>query len=234
MINFIVYIEDKEELYNYKRIINSFMKKKKEEYKISLYSDNIDEGGKKIYLLDGNNTINIAKDIRYSNDWDSQIILSFSNNKHNNFNLIMLEKIFKLDILFKDIDWLDKLNMYLEIDYNIINRNKTLCFKYCNELFNILYSDICYIEKNLCDNVSTIVTNNNKYVINLSICKIMEILDNDTRFYKCHRSCIVNIDNIISYDMSSNIVKFKNYDINLIARNKKKELENKIIERCLI
>ncbi len=229
MINFIICSSSKKGVHLYKEIIQDFMGDKKREYNIYLYSDSINISGKKIYFIDNN--LAVAKDIRYSGDYDSSIIISFDNNEFDDFDLLRLKKFFALDILFRNNMWIDRLRMYLDIDYKICSKNRSLCFKHGNELFDVLYSDICYIEKNLCNNDSTIVTKNNKYVINMSISKIMDILKKDSRFYKCHRSCIVNINNIVSYDISNNIVKFDNSNISLISRDRKKELENKIVDR---
>lgn len=236
MINYIIYAGSKNEFNLYKKVIQEFMNDKEDEYMIYKYSDDNHICGKKIYFFDLKkiNDFAIIKKIRFYGDWNSQIIASLENKNNNKFDILKIKKLFYFDVIVKDTEWFDKLNLFLKIDYNILNRKKSLCFKYCNELYDILYNDICYIEKNLCNNDSTIVTKNNKYTINLSINKIMNLLNCDYRFYKCHRSCIVNIYNINSYDISNNIIKFDNDSISLVSRDKKKELENKIMERNII
>lgn len=236
MINFIICINNKKRIHLYKEIIQNYMRNKSDKYMIYVYYNYNDLeyiSGKNIYFFEflDYSELDIVKNIRYNNDWNSQIIISFFNKKYDYLSLIKNRKLFMLDILYIDNNWFNKFKMYLDVDYNTINKNKSICFKYCNEVVNILYNDIYYIEKNLYNNDSTIVTKNNKYIINLSINKIMKIFNGDIRFYKCHRSCIVNIDNVISYDIGNNIVKFYNNCINLVSRDRKKELEMKIINK---
>ncbi len=234
MINYIICTDNDKKIQLYKKIINNYMNNKNCNYKIIINTEENIKNivGKNIYFLDINESINLAKEIRYNGDWDSQIIVTLNNhNKSNNIDLFKLKKLFAFDVLFNYDNWLEKIKMYLDINYNILNRNKTLCYKYCNEIFIVSYNDINYIEKNLGDNYSTIVTDKNKYIINLSINKLMEIFNNDSRFYKCHRSCIVNINNIIGYDITNNIIKFCNENINLVSRDRKKELESILMNK---
>ena len=117
-----------------------------------------------------------------------------------------------------------ELNFSLNVAYNILRRQNSLVFQYNSEIFQILYTDICYIEKNLNNNDSTIVTkDNSKYIINKSINKLMEMFRDEKNFFKTHRSCIVNLDNITCFDIKRNIIKFKSSQINLVSRNRRKE-----------
>ena len=172
MINYIICTDNDKKIQLYKKIINNYMNNKNCNYKIIINTEENIKNivGKNIYFLDIDESINLAKEIRYNGDWDSQIIVTLNNN--NNIDLFKLKKLFAFDVLFNYDNWLEKIKMYLDINYNILNRNKTLCYKYCNEIFIVSYNDINYIEKNLGDNYSTIVTEKNKYIINLSITKI--------------------------------------------------------------
>lgn len=235
MINFIICSSSNNWIHLYKEIIHNIMDDKSTDYKIytinSFSFDNIK--GRKLFILDFSDEDNVKyiKELRINYGNYYPIISIFDNNVFNNIELLWFKKIYSVDVLFRNNKILDLLKTYISINYSILNKNKSLCFKYCNELYNVLYNDIYYIEKNLCNNDSTIVTKDARYVINLSINKIMNILHNDDRFYKCHRSCIVNIDNIVSYDISNNVIKFYNDNIDLVSRDRKKELENKIIDR---
>ena len=240
MINYILYVNNNDKVQYYKKNIQEFMINKKTDYKLYCYvninnndkliKDNID--GKKIYIIDvEDNELEYAKKVRNFNDYCSQIIVLIDRDIGNDVDWIVAKKLFLLDVIYKDCNYRKKFNMYLNIDYNIINKNKALCFKYNNELFHILYDDIYYIEKNLNNNDSTIVTKDNKYIINLSINKLMKVLDMDYRFFKSHRSCIINVDNIVSYDISNNIIKFKNKEISLVSRSKKKELKDRLYDK---
>ena len=65
-----------------------------------------------------------------------------------------------------------------------------------------------------------------EYLIRKSIVQLEEELDND--FYKSHRSCLVNINNIIKVDFDNNIIHFKNKEINLISRSNRKGLKTRM------
>ena len=244
MINYIICVDDIKKLYFYKEIIQKIMRRNNLVYDVhhilNLYKKNEqlicnNICGKKIFIFDYDNSnidmLNYAKDIRNLGDDSSQIIVVLDKNLNNSINLIEARKLYLLDIIFYDDSFNKNFNMYLEIDISILNRDKALCFKYNNELFHILYNDIYYIEKNLYNNDSTIITKDNKYRINLSINKLMEILGRDYRFFKSHRSCIVNLDNVVSFDISNSIIKFKNMAIDLVSRTNKKILKEKLTER---
>lgn len=240
MINFIIYENEKKMQILYKDIIQKFMNVKEFKYKIYEFNCfkkecykriNNNLTGKKIYLLGldgpGMSSLDFARSIRNDGDWCSQIIIIKNYKKYKDTNFI--SRLLMVDFVSKFDDIRKELNFSLEIAFSVLNRQLALAFKCNNEIFQILYNDIYYIEKNLNDNDSTIVTRNNKCIIKCSINKLNEILSNDPRFFKCHRSCIVNINNIISFDMSNNIIKFKDKETNLVSRNKKKELKERIM-----
>lgn len=244
MINYIICVDSLKKLHFYKRNISNVMKKRDFTYKInydlklnkksnkSIFSNVC---GKKIYIFDYDNSnidmLNYAKDIRNLGDDNSQIIVVLDNKLTKDINLIEARKLYSLDIIFNDDSLVKNFNMYLDVDISILNRDKALCFKYNNELFNILYNDIYYIEKNLYNNDSTIITKDNEYTINLSINKLMKLFDKDYRFFKTHRSCIVNLDNIVSFDISNNIIRFKDREINLVSRSNKRILKDKLTDK---
>lgn len=241
MINYIICLDNKNEVQLYKKIIHKLMNSMNLIYKIYFFSSfevksnqsifkNI--CGKKIYIFDSNiDMLAYAKNIRNLGDVNSQIIVILNKEIDKNFNLIRNRKLYSLDIIFKDNNFINTLEIYLDVDISILNRDKTLCFKYNNEIFHILYNDIYYIEKNLHNNDSTIVTKDNEYIINFSINRLMEVLEKDYRFFKSHRSCIVNLDNIVSFDISNKTIKFKDTEINLVSRDKKRELKERLNRR---
>jgi two-component system response regulator AgrA len=241
MINFIIYDDNNEVVYIYKNIIRNIMNKKNLSYSIyevSKYSEDAFRdirkiSGKKIYLLNFDKKtisgLDLARNIRKSGDWISQIIAttSFDENKYIKFSsgLLILDFISKFGNFDKDIYFT------LETAISILDKRLSLSFKSNSKVFQILYDDICYIEKNLNYNDSTIITKSNSYTIKSSINKLYEVLNNDSRFFKTHRSCIVNINNITSFDMKNSIIKFNSMETNLVSRDKKKELKDKILER---
>lgn len=66
-----------------------------------------------------------------------------------------------------------------------------------------------------------------RYTIN----KLADIVRNDPRFFKTHRSCIINLNNVINYDIENNIIKFKHGETNLISRTQKEELKARLINK---
>lgn len=241
MIKFIIYEDDKNAVKKYTNIINKYMLKRNVNYKIFIFnkyekaiSDIImnDCDGKKIYLLDvevpGMTGIELAKEIRSNGDWSSQIIILSAYEEKNYY--LLTNRLLMFSFILKS-----KLNKDLILTLDTIRKvflnDNVLTFKNNSEVYNIFYNDICYIEKNIHNNDATIYTKDSKYVIRSSINKLMEKLNNDVRFFKSHRSCIINIDNVCEYDTENNVVKFKNAEINLVARNKKKEFINKLLEK---
>lgn len=240
MINFIIYEDNKVMRKLYKDIIRKFMGIKNFNYHVyefSKYNKEVDNKinkeiiGKKIYILDievpGMSGLELARKIRNNGDWTSQIIVITTYVEYK--NLGFTNRLLMLDFISKFSNINENLKLSLKVALNILNRQSALSFKYNSEIFQILYNDIYYIEKNLNNNNSTIVTKNNTYTIKCSINKLMETLSNDPRFFKSHRSCIINLNNVISFDIDSNIIKFKNKEINLVSRDKKKKLKDKIM-----
>lgn len=244
MINFIVYDTDKNMRSKYNEVIHRFMGSKYFNYNIyefDIYTEEIDHAflnqiiGKKIYLLSseilGMSGFEIAQEIRNNGDWVSQIIIITDYDNYSCIGyvsrLLMINFVLKSDI---ETELIISLNMAL----NILNKHASLTFKHNSEIFQLLYSDIYYIEKNLNDNSSTIVTKNKEYTIRYSINKLMSMLSDDPRFFKSHRSCIINLNNVKSFDINKNVVRFKNKVTNLVARDKKRELKDRLINKNIL
>ena len=241
MIKYIIYEDNKKMANKYIRIINRYMLKRNINYKIIVfdkYNDDMENliinrnKEKLVYLLDvevpGLSGIDLAREIRNNGDWQSQLIIITGYEEKKYYlltnRLLLLTFILKgnlnkeLILAFDDI---------LKIFYN----DSIFTFKYNSEIFNIFYDDIYYIEKSLHNNVATIYTKEEKYVIRSSINSLMKSLGKDTRFFKSHRSCIVNLNNICSYNIDSNVIKFKNKEINLVSRNRKKEFIKLLLDK---
>lgn len=240
MINFIIY-EDEDKMSNiYKDAIHYFFGNKQQCYKIiefKKYKNNLIEEinkieGKKIFILDievpGKTGLELAREIRDSGDWLSPLIVitTYEHLKTEGLN----GKMLMLDFISKKDNMIDNLKSAIMTAYRIIASYKTISFKQKGEIFQILYDSILYIEKNLNDNYVTIVTKYDSITIKGSINNITNYLIEDPRFMKTHRSCIVNLLNIKSYDITNNIIKFETKSIGLVSRNKKKELKQKLCE----
>lgn len=92
----------------------------------------------------------------------------------------------------------------------------------------IPYDDILFIEKNVEDAYSTVVTKNDRIVIKNAIKNIEEQLKESGNFFRTHRSCIVNIDNIISVELKACIIHFHGDETAQLSRDRKKELKERL------
>lgn len=240
MINFVMY-EDEEKMRSiYKEVINKFFGNNNQSYKI-LELSNYEEYktnkidklcGKKIFLLDidvpGKTGLELAREIRASKDWQSQLIVITANEELKEESLT--GKMLMLDFISKYDNVKTKLKETIMVAYNILTVNDSIQIKQKGEIYQIQYESILYIEKNLNDNYITIVTKNDKITFKCSINHAADYLHKDPRFMKTHRSCIVNLINIEKYDYVSNIIKFNNkISIDYISREKKKELKERLL-----
>lgn len=239
VINFIIYEDDITAINLYESIIHEFIGGKKDGYKIvsfnrydnNLFSKINNLFGKKIYILDvhvpGKNGLDFARDIRASGDWLSQIIIisEFEKYRKDAFT----SKMLTLDFISKDNNIINNLKDTLNIAYKITNTHKAYTFQYNGELYHIPYHDILYFEKDLNDNYSFIITEKGNYKIKESITSIEKKLKNDLRFFKTHRSCIINIHNVRLLELSTNQIYFTgNKNTSLLSRDKKKLLKEKL------
>lgn len=232
MINFVIY-ENELELKNcYEMIILNILGNKQENFKIIDYLGESQKNcDRNIYILSSKDifeTLDIAKKIRDSGDWTSQIIIISNLEKEDN-------SIFSNRLLILDyIDYNDNINESLKraicVAYKILTKNKTLNFRFNGETYRIPYQNILFIEKGNNLNYCTIYTkHDNQYIIKDTINNLEEKLDS-AYFMKTHRSCIVNLYNILYYNYADNIIKFKNKEIDLIARERRQILKSKLIE----
>ena len=241
MINFIIY-EDEVYFYKlYKTIIHKFMGTSDDSYKIyhfKEYSDKMMEfiknlSGQNLYILDievkGKSGIDLAREIRkYKRTMDDQIIIATAHQDlvENAFHrkLLMVDFISKFDALEERL-----IGAFREI-YISFNESKVLSYKKDGEIIRIPYKDILFIEKNKYEDCLYIETHDNRYKYKANIAKVEKILADDKRFFKTHRSCIVNVYEITKLNTSVPVIWFKDKYTNCLARDKKKELEG----LCLI
>lgn len=238
MINFIIYEDNKKWQQHYKSAILKVIGNKQDKYQILLFDKYSKEMkrkmesliGKNIFLLDikvpGKSGLDLAREIRNTGDWLSQIIIisydiSF---KEEGFT----SKILMLDFIDKNENLEENIRSAIVVALRIHAEYKAFKFSYCNELYQIPYDDILYFEKNLNNNYTSIITKTKEYKIKQSIKNIEIELSTAPQFFKTHQSCIVNLKRIDHVDFSENIIYFPNHEINLLSRNKKKALKEKI------
>lgn len=241
MINFIIYENEQAFCDLYKSAIINLMGSDDNSYKIIIINKYDKEAaktlanlrGKKIYLLDievpGKSGLDLAREIRMDGDWLSQIIIITHYEQYKNINFT--GKILMLDFISKNKDLSLRLKEALMVVYDIICEQKSLNFQYNGEIFQIPYNEILFIEKNLNDNCSTIITVDRKVQIKQTINNLDDFLKGDPRFMKTHRSCIVNLNNVRSIDLKNNIIKFKNTQTDLLSRSRKQEIKERIIHK---
>lgn len=239
-MNFIIYEDEKKYITSYKNVIHKLLGATTINYKvieINEYNENSMEimnkiEGNKIYILDievpGKNGLELARKIRRTGDWTSPIIIVTS---HEEFKTVgYTGKILMLNFISKNEVLENDLHETLEVALEINMANKSLYYTNKGEIYHIPYQDILYIEKNLNDNLCNVVTKNNTYNIRKTIIDLEKKLSDDINFVKTHRSCIVNLKNIIHVDFESNIIAFVNKEIDLLSRAHKKILKERIKE----
>lgn len=234
MINFVIYENELELKNSYEMIILSILGNKQENFKIIDYlCESQKNCDRNIYILSSEDIfelLEIAKKIRDSGDWTSKIIIISNLEKVD--NSIFSNRLLILDYI--NYNYNDNINDALKraicVAYKILTKNKTLNFRFNGETYRIPYQNILFIEKGNNLNYCTIYTkHDNQYIIKETINNLEEKLDS-AYFMKTHRSCIVNLYNILYYNYADNIIKFKNKQIDLIAREKRQILKSKLIE----
>ena len=185
--------------------------------------------GFKIYLLDivtdTGTGLDAARLIREEcDDWSSMIIIitSFPEYKYEALGkrLMLVDFINKVDNSDKKLK--DAFQICMK---NYDNKYKSLKYVYKKTAYNIEFKTIISIEKEQDSKICIIKTTHGKFYIQGSLNQVLKKLDN--RFFKCHRSLAVNINQVESYNRKTNTIRFKNKEESeLISRNKKKELFN--------
>lgn len=243
MINFIIYEDEQKMREWYISIILKIVGRQNNAYRIieidrydSKTMKRIKEAcGKKIFILDievpGKSGLDLAREIRMGGDWLSQMIVVTSHDKMVNWSF--RGKMLMLDFISKYSECEENLAEAIKLAYQILTTHKSMTFQLNGELYQVPYQDILYIEKNLDEVTSTIYTKESELEIKQGITSIMEFLQEDPRFMKTHRSCIVNLFNITSVDLVNNIIYFDHKSTPLLSRDKKKELKERISDNSV-
>lgn len=233
VIKFIVVDDSKEELAHIKSLLDEVVKEDKEVITFSKVSQelksiihNIDS--RKVYILDieiGNNVsgINIAKMIR-DIDWESEIIFITNHDKMFESAHRTVYEVFDFIEKFHDFDKRFK-RAIKEIQKRNFD-NKMLKYKSSNGIeLSIYYKNILYIYRETEDRKLVIITTSNKYMINMNIKDIKELLDD--RFEQCHRSCIVNKTKISEKNYKEGYFVLDNGEVvYMLSKKYKKVLDN--------
>ena len=239
MINFIVCEDEKTIRKNTVDQIFNFMMNYDIDYKINefdCYDSKFDkmastDDGFKIYFLDiktpKGSGIDAARIIREKyDDWSSVIIVmtSFTEYKYE----VLSSRLYILDFINKLSDCNKKIKEDLSIAMKAYDqKHKALSFEYNHTLYQIEFRQIVYIEKEQDSKRCIIKTKTGEQPIPGTLSEIYEKLDD--RFFKTHKSMIINLYEIARYERRKNKITFKNGDYTfLIARDKKKELIHRV------
>ena len=236
MINYIIYEDEEEYRKKYISIILKLRGKEQEGYRI-IELEKYDEDtkrqldnilGKKIYIFDievpGKSGLDLAKEIREEGDWESQIIVVTTHEHLRTTSFT--SRLLMLDFVSKYYDCENRLKESLIVAFDILTKYKALTFMTEGEIYQIPYRDILYIEKSIKENGCIIVTKKERIEVKEPLAKLEERLD--SRFYKTHRRCIVNLHNVKRFDFNLGIIKFEEQEIDMLARNNRKDLKDKL------
>lgn len=177
----------------------------------------------KVFIVgcDGNKEkgLDIAGKIRENGDWISPIILVDNDNNDG-----YTDKLLRTESI--DINNLEEeLRLSIELILKVKYTKKNIFFCYKGECHLIPYDIILYIEKNINDNSSLIVTDKEEICIPKSISVLFDELDKSI-FYKSHRSCLINIEKVNSIDYDMGIISFGDKETNLLSRSNKRVLKD--------
>ncbi len=239
MINFIVCEDEKDLRASTVKEIDSFMMNYDIDYKVYEF-DGYDKSfidivkkdiGFKIYLLDivtkVGSGVDAARIIREQyDDWVSVIIMITSHQEYK--YEVLSSRLYLLDFINK----LDNCRKKIKEDLNIAmksydKRYKTLTYEYNHIYYKVEYRQIVSIEKEPDSKRCIIRTKGGQQIIPGTLNDIYKKLDG--RFFKTHKSLIVNLDEILRYEVNKNKIVFKDGEhTHLVSRNKKKELINRV------
>ena len=231
MIDFIIIEDNLFYINKYKILIDKIMMNYDIEYNFLIfdkYSKQIFKLLKqetfKIYLINYKEEIgNMLRYIRERlDDWESLILLLYV----SKIPKILKENLFIMNSIDKSKNLENSLLRSLQICLkNYDQRPNTLKYCYKKVFYQIKYKDIIYIEKEQENKRCIIKTTNKEYYIPGTLNKIQKLLDN--RFFKCNKSYIINMEQMLSYNRKTNLIKFHNgLEIATLSRTKKKDLIN--------
>lgn len=233
MIKFIVVDDDKKEIKHIESLLEEVVKQEKEVITFTKVTTELKEeiqkvDERKIYILDielGNKVsgINVAKLIR-DVDWESEIIFITNHDKMFESVHRTIYEVFDFIEKFHDFDKRFKKDIKEILKRNF--DNKMFVYTANNVELNLYYKSILYIYRETEERKLVIVTDTNKYMVNLSIKEILPLLD--SRFSQCHRSCIVNNSRVQERNFKEGYFVLDNGSVVYMLSKKYK----KVLEEC--
>lgn len=233
MINFIICDDNKKINENINKIVDKVMMKTKLEYHKHNFLDYNKEFFKvmkqkmsnKIYILDietpSASGIDVVRKIR-EKDIDSLIIFLTS---HDELGYTILKSEFMfLSFICKFDDYEKKLTASIKKAIRIVGEKQSLRLTDHSVVYTIPLSDILYLYRDSVDRKTIIKTDYSEFRVNKPLSELIQLLNGS--FKHSHRSCIVNMDRIISVDKKNNVIMFDGGEtIDMVNSDFKKELE---------
>lgn len=237
MINYII-SDEYNDAVKTKTIIENYMMNFDIEVRYHLFniSDSFEEkikeiNGFKVYILNDDIKrigIEYAEYIRSElDDWNSIIILVTNHNEIR--NEFVGKKLFLFDLIVKDCFYKKSLTidlMHIKKYYD--NRDNCLTFEQNRIIKKLDFKNIDMIEKEKDSKKCVIKSSLGEFYTSENLKDVCKRLDD--RFIKINRSCIINGDKVIEYDLNKNKITLKNGITSFdISRDNKKNISTKII-----
>lgn len=226
MVNFIICDDNRKDRDKVEKIVDKFMMKNQLHYEKYLFDDYDDSFLKlikkkiafKVYILDieapSMSGIDVARIIR-NRDVNSVLIFLTGHNE-------LAETVIRNDFLF-----LSFINKFDNCEERLINAlgeclkilgvRKNLRFKDNGILYTISFDDILYITRDSVDRKCIIKTDYSEFKVNKTLTDL-ESMVSDT-FTRTHKSCIVNLNRVVSVNKQHRIIKFdEGTEIDLISK----------------
>ena len=188
---------------------------------------------KKVYILDietkSANGIDIARKIR-NNDFNYIILFvtAYDTAKYKSLILAKINNIFGfIEKTHLEEQLTDKIKYLIK---TLKQNNYILNIKNSKSFYNLPISEIDYITVDKINHKTIIFLSNRTYEkINLPLTKVENELHNYDNFFKTHRCCIININNIRKVNYKNCTIKFiSENETTLFSRLKKEELKKKL------
>ena len=231
LVSFVVVEDNKLHMNNTKTIIMNYMMKNNYDFDILEFSkvDNkfdklIKSEDNFIYILDfeltDTNAIEVARNIR-KYDWTSPIIV-FTVNGGMAYETFK-QRLQILDFVSKQFEAEKNLFELFDICFKQLKVRNAFKYKVGKLDYNIDYDKILYIYKDTSERKSVIITDNNKYILPITLKEIFKLLSKNFAF--SHKSCIVNTKRVDAYDwVNGKIIFDDGKEIMFLSKTHKKEL----------
>lgn len=232
MLTFVVVEDNHLQIRNIKEIINKFMMKNENNYRIKEFYDSTEEldnliadgDNNKIYILDfelpSSTAIDIARKIRKL-DWKSIIIVISAHGSlaYDTFK----QRLQILDFVCKQFEPEKNLIELFNISINRFDTFKPVIIKKRSYELRIYPQNILYIYKNG-NRKSVIVTQNDTFEIVSPLSAIANLFGN--ALLQVHKSCYINMKRVTSINWSKKQIVFDNSaTCDLLSEHYKKEVD---------